>query len=54
MPQFEKYPGESPVAANKRIAQNKAKARAKRNPDAVKTKSDMMANIMPTVKNIGY
>ena len=26
----------------------------KPNPDAVKTKGDMMANVMPSAKNLGY
>ena len=31
------------------------KARRAKNPDEVKTKSDLMAeNIMPTIKNMGY
>jgi hypothetical protein len=52
MPQFERYPGENPATARKRIAKNKAK---RTNPSAVKTKSDMMAeNIMPSIKNMGY
>ena len=54
MPQFEKYPGENPAVARKRIAKNKAKTRNVKNPDAVKTKSDMMAeNISSTIKNMG-
>jgi len=48
MPQFKQYPGENPAAARKRIAKNKV------NPDAVKTKADMMAeNISSTIKNMG-
>ena len=50
MPANKPYPGENPVTARKRIAANKAKV----NPDAVKSKSDMMANVMPSVKNLGY
>ena len=50
MPANKPYPGENPAAARKRIAANKAKV----NPDAVKTKADMMANVMPSVKNLGY
>ena len=48
MPANRPYPGENPKAAARRIAKNK------KNPDAVKTKADMMANVMPSVKNIGY
>ena len=49
MPANKPYPGENPAAARKRIAKNKA------NPDAVKTKADMMAsNISSTIKNMGY
>ena len=52
MPQFERYPGENPLAAQKRIAKNKA--RKTKNPDEIKTKADMMAeNIMPSIKNLG-
>ena len=52
MPQFERYPGENPATARKRIAKNRARG-AK--PGAVKTKSDLMAeNIMPSIKNMGY
>ena len=50
MPANKPYPGEDPIAAAKRIAQNKAK----KNPAAVKTKADLMANVMPSVKNMGY
>ena len=51
MPANRPYPGEDPAVARKRIAANKAK---RTNPDAVKTKSDMMAeNISSTIKNIG-
>ena len=50
MPADRPYPGEDPRAAAKRIAQN----RAKKNPDAVKTKGDLATNVMPSVKNIGY
>ena len=50
MPANKPYPGEDPRAAAKRIAKN----RAKKNPDAVKTKADLMANVMPSVKNMGY
>ena len=51
MPANKPYPGEDPAAARKRIAKNKAKV----NPDAVKTKADMMAsNISSTIKNMGY
>ena len=53
MTQFEKYPGENPLAAQKRIAKNKA--RKAKNPAKIKTKGDLMAeNIMPTIKNMGY
>ena len=54
MPQFEQYPGENPAAARKRIAKNKARGRSRKNPDAVKTKADLMSNIVPTIKNMGY
>ena len=51
MPQFERYPGENPAAAQKRIAKNKA--RKTKSPE-IKTKADMMAeNIMPSIKNLG-
>ena len=50
MPKYERYPNEDPRAAAKRIARNKAK----KNPDAVKTKGDMIANVMPSAKNLGY
>ena len=59
MPANKPYPGENPVTARTRIAKNKAmrtgvaKPRAT-NPDAVKTKADMMANVMPSAKNLGY
>jgi len=52
MPQFERYPGENPLAAQKRIAKNKARKTV--NPDEIKTKADLMANVMPSVKNMGY
>ena len=48
MPANRPYPNEDPRAAAKRIARNK------KNPDAVKTKGDMMGNVMPSVKNLGY
>ena len=49
MPQFKQYPGENPVAAQKRIAKNKVKK-----VDS-KTKSDMLANnISSAIKNMGY
>ena len=52
MPQFERYPGENPAVASKRIAKNRAKATTK---GPVKTKSDMMTNnISSTIKNMGY
>ena len=55
MPQFERYPGENPAVARKRIAKNKARTRNVKNPDAVKTKADLMAeNIMPSINNMGY
>ena len=54
MPQFERYPGENPAVARKRIAKNKARTRNVKNPDAVKTKADLMAeNISSTLKNMG-
>ena len=54
MPQFERYPGENPAAAQKRIAKNKARSRSAKNPDAVKTKADLMAeNVSNTIKNMG-
>ena len=51
MPANKPYPGEDPIAAAKRISKNKMR---KNNPDAVKTKADLMANVMPSVKNMGY
>ena len=51
MPANRPYPGEDPIAAAKRIAKNKLRTK---NPDAVKTKADLMANVMPSVKNMGY
>ena len=55
MPANKPYPGENPAVARKRIAKNRAKARNVKNPDAVKTKSDMLANnISSTIKNMGY
>ena len=61
MPANKPYPGENPVTARTRIAKNTAMrtnpnaARPKpTDPDAIKTKSDMMANIMPSAKNLGY
>ena len=54
MPANRPYPGEDPAVARKRIAKNKARTRNVKNPDAVKTKSDMMAeNISSTIKNMG-
>ena len=51
MPANKPYPGEDPRVAAKRIAKNKLRTK---NPDAVKTKADLMANVMPSVKNMGY
>jgi len=52
MPEFEKYANESPEAARRRISKN---LKAKGNPDAVKTKSDLLAdNLGSTIKNMGY
>jgi hypothetical protein len=31
-----------------------AAARAKKSPDAVKTKGDMISNVLPSTKNLGY
>ena len=54
MPANRPYPGENPVAAQKRIAKNRARTRNVKNPDAVKTKADLMAeNISSTLKNMG-
>ena len=50
MPKYERYPNEDPRKAARRISKN----RAKKNPDAVKTKGDMMGNVMPSAKNLGY
>ena len=51
MPANRPYPGENPVAAQKRIAKNKAR---KTKSPGIKTKADMMAeNIMPSIKNLG-
>ena len=54
MPANKPYSGEDPVAARKRIAANKARSMSAKNPGAVKTKSDLMANILPSAKNLGY
>ena len=48
MPANRPYPGENPKAAARRIAKNK------QNPDAVKTKGDMISNVLPSTKNLGY
>ena len=54
MPANRPYPGEDPAVARKRIAKNQAGTRSVKNPDAIKTKSDMMAeNISNTLKNMG-
>ena len=66
MPANRPYPGENPAAAKKRIASNKAKAKARqRNANTPidkagasnepKTNGDMMAsNVGSIIKNMGY
>ena len=50
MPQFERYPGENPAKARRRILKNKLTAK---NP-AAKSKSNLVDSVMPTIKNMGY